>query len=232
MRTTTYEVKLKFIAPILGSQPTDKEIASKFIAKKKGLDQLPREDDELLPEALEKGTTVFYRTAAGEPAFMNYQVLGFLKEAGRILSDRSMDVPGRRMPKNLRAKVSQLVSVSPRVIPITMPNGQNWEDALEILERPLRAETAQGPRTALAMSEMFPEGCTLTFGLEVIDGKATNPDETPVRGRKTAKPAVADDIIDKEVLSEILSYGYMHGLGQWRGSGAYGNFIYEITCQD
>lgn len=229
MKTSAYKVVVKFIAPILGSQPTDKEIASKFIAKRKGLDQLPREDDELLPEALEKGTTVFYRTADGSPAFMNYQLLGFLKEAGRILSDRSMDVKGRRMPKNLRSKVAQLVSVSPRIIPIVMPNGQNWEDAMDILQRPLRAETAQGPRTALAMSEQLPEGCTITFGLEVIDGKANDPEEAPVRGRK---PAKADDLIDKEVLHEILSYGYMHGLGQWRGSGAYGNFIFELTSQD
>lgn len=205
MKTKTYKVTLKFSTPILGSQSADPEITSKFAAKRAGLDEPIVGSDECLPDDIDKGTTVFQRVPAGrphagEPCFVNYQVLGFLKEAGKVLNGK---VEGG--VKNLRSKVASYIQVVDRHIPITPPNGKPITELIDYLERPLRAETMQGPRTALARSEMLPEGCSITFGLEVIDSEIT-----------------------LAVLHDLFSYGWMRGLGQWRASGAYGTFSYTI----
>lgn len=204
MKTETYRLKVIFLTPVLGSQPGDPELASAFIAKKKGLDALPMQDDELLPEALEKGTTTFHRVPGKplQPALMNYQLLGFLKEAGKVLNGR---VEGN--VKALRSKVEQRIAVSPRVLPLNLPKGEDWGP--EYLERPLRAETMQGPRVTLARSEIIPEGTWFECGLEVIEGE-----------------------IGEAVLRDLLDYGYMRGLGQWRNSGAYGTFRYELEKEE
>lgn len=195
MQTETYHVKLIFLTEILGSQPT-REVASEFIAAKNGY-ELAEDEAASLPEALERGTTVFYRYPGTEqPAFRDYQIKGFLKEAGRVGSGK------QGLPKNLRSKIDNLVFVAPRWLRVTLPAG---EAEVEYLERPLRAETAQGPRVALVRSEMLPEGCVIEFGLEVLPGE-----------------------ISENVLRELLDYGFYKGLGQWR-NGGYGRFRYELT---
>jgi hypothetical protein len=201
MKTDTYKLKVTFLTPVLGSQPGDPELASAFIAKKKGMEYTPMQNDELLPEALEKGTTTFHRVPGNpfQPALMNYQLLGFMKEAGKVLNGK---VEGG--VKALRSKVEQRIAVSPRVLPLVMPAGTDWGP--EYLERPLRAETMQGPRVTLARSEIIPEGTYFECGLEVIEGE-----------------------ISEAVLRDLLDYGYMRGLGQWRNSGAYGTFRYQLT---
>lgn len=195
MNTETYRLKVTFLTPVLGSQPT-REIATEFIAKKNGFDTLPEDEVEMLPDALEKGTTVFHRMPDGGPAMMNYHVLGFFKESGQV---QNGEVPGK--VKNLRSKVSKRVFVTPRKLPLVLPDGSE----IEYLERPLRAETMQGPRVALARSEMLPEGTSFTCGLTVMSGEIT-----------------------EDVLRELLDYGYFRGFGQWRTSGSFGTFRYEL----
>lgn len=194
MRTTTYKLKIILLTPLLGAQST-REVATEFIAKKAGI-EIQQDELEMLPEALERGTTVFHRDAAGIPCLRNYQILGFLKASAQVQNGR---VTGE--VKNLRSKVGNQVFVSPIVLPI-----KNVGE-IDYLERPLRAETAQGPRIALARSEQIPEGAIIECGLEVMDGGG----------------------ITEEVLRELLDYGYFRGLGQWRNSGAYGTFRYELT---
>jgi hypothetical protein len=198
MKTDSYRLNVTFLTPVLGSQPT-REIATEFIAKKNGFEALPEGEAELLPDALERGTTVFHRLPDGRPALMAYHLLGFLKEAGKVQNGK---VSGG--VKNLRAKVSQSVFISPRFLPLNVP-----AEEIDYLERPLRAETAQGPRVALARSEMLPEGTSFTCGLEVLCGEIT-----------------------EDVLRDLLDYGYFRGLGQWRNSGSYGTFRYELIREE
>lgn len=202
MKTTSYQVTIIFLTPVLGSQPSDPEIASKFIAKRKGLEMNPEGEDELLPEAIERGTTVFHRTPGDElrPCLLNYQLLGFLKEAARVQNGR---VAGG--VKNLRAKVEQNVFVSPRILPLNVPTGGE----IDYLERPLRAETARGPMVTLARSEMLPEGTWFKAGIQMLDGP-----------------------VSEEILHELFDYGFYRGLGLWRNSGAYGTFRYELIKED
>ena len=203
MKTIGFKLEVEFLTPVLGSQPANKTLASEFIAKRKGLESLPENQDELLPEAVEKGTTVFYRNPADEeqPAMLNYQVLGFLKASAQVQNGR---VEGG--VKALRSKVENNIFVSPRVIPLVLPaNGE-----MDYLERPLRAETMQGPRVTLARSEMLPEGTRFQCGVEILAGGAVNED----------------------VLRDLLDYGYYRGLGQWHNSGSYGTFRYTLTRED
>lgn len=203
LKTSTYKLKITLLTPMLGSQPT-REIATEFIAGRAGI-KLPEDEEKYLPDELERGTTVFHRVN-DQPALLNYQVLGFIKAAGQVLNGKvgrgRKDGEG---VKNLRSKLASAVFVQPRVIPLRLPEGGE----IEYLERPLRASTAQGERVALARSEMVPEGTTLELHLEVLDGE-----------------------ISEDVLRDLLDYGYYRGLGQWRGSGAYGTFRYELERED
>ncbi len=193
MRTTTYKLKIIMLTPMLGSQST-REVATEFIAKKNGF-EYGQDELEMLPDALERGTTVFHRDAQGRPVMRNYQILGFLKASAQVQNGK---VAGG--VKALRSKVGNQVFISPIVLPI------KFDGDVDYLERPLRAETAQGPRVALARSEQIPEGAVIECGLEVMDGE-----------------------LSEEVLRDLLDYGYYRGLGQWRNSGAYGTFRYELV---
>ena len=126
-------------------------------------------------------------------------IKGFLKNAGKVLNGKT-----ERGIRNLRSKVNDLVFVQPRFIKINTPEGSY----IDYLERPLRAETTQGPRVALARSEMLPEGSSVKFNLAVIPGD-----------------------ISEDVLRELFDYGFRMGIGQFR-NGDYGQFIYELEKQE
>jgi hypothetical protein len=195
MNKTKYHVKVTFITPVLGAQPT-RDVASEYIASKveETAGQLPDDEWASLPESLEKGTTVFHKFSNGQPLFFDYQFKGFLKEAGRLFN-------GLRGVRALRSKIDNMVFVEPRQIAIHLPEG----GMIDYLERPLRAETAQGPRVALARSEKLPEGTWFECDLQVYDGPITD-----------------------EILRDLLTYGADKGLGQWR-NGGYGRFTFEFV---
>ena len=73
-----------------------------------------------------------------------------------------------------------------------------------ILVRPLRAQTAQGPRVALARSIALPAGSHMTFELDV------------------------QGVVSKALLTDWLDHGRNHGFGQWR-TGGFGAFTYELS---
>jgi hypothetical protein len=195
MNITRYKIKCTFITPVLGAQPTI-EVASEYIAARheeiSGI--LPDDEARSLPQELERGTTVFHKDEQGMPVFWDYQIKGFIKEAAKTFN-------GLNGVKALRSKVSSLVFVTPRRILLNAPGGLQ---SITYCERPLRGETAQGPRVALARSEQLPEGTWFEIVLEVIDGP-----------------------IDREILAELFDYGKYNGLGQWR-SGSKGRFTFEM----
>jgi hypothetical protein len=194
MEIKQYHLKITFITPVLGAQP-QRDIAKDHLGKRfeEGGGQLP--DDELatLDEELERGTTAFHKLPDGQPIFYDYQLKGFIKEAGRIFN-------GLRGVKGLKSKLNNFLFVTPRQIPLVMPDGA----VIEYLERPLRAETMRGPRVAIARSEMLPAGTWFECRLEVYDGPIT-----------------------KDIIVDLLSYGTRQGLGQWR-NGGWGKFEFEL----
>ena len=109
------------------------------------------------------------------------------------------EVPGSECSKitNYKKKIDGLVFPHPRKI--------YYELAGDVgeLERPLRGQTAKGERVSLATSETVPDGSSMTFDIQLLVPK--------MRG----------------AIIEMLDYGVLRGLGQWRNSGK-GRFTYEI----
>lgn len=197
MEQTKYQLRLTVTEPLLGTQP-QKDIATEFIqvkAREQGLDVA--DEQATLPEMLEKGTTVFHKLN-GQPIYYDYHIKGFLKESANI--QNGMKNEEGASVKALRSKVDNLVFVTPRRIALHVPDGA----PITYLERPLRAQTMQGPRVSLARSEMLPVGTWLECEVTVLG------------------------VFSEKMLRALLDYGQWKGLGQWR-NGSYGRFSYELS---
>lgn len=192
--------------PILGSQPANPEIHSAYVASKAQNTEKGAEETGMLPELSpdEKGTTVFLRYSDGGLCVSQHVIKGFLKEALTVLrSQIDITYP--------RAKVDDLVFVSPSYLRLYR-GGELIKEPDAKNERPLRAETMQGPRIGLACSEQVDEGWELTFTITMVE--------------QTPGPKSKGVPLSWEHIEMALDYGALKGLGQWR-NGAYGSFKWE-----
>ena len=197
MIMTTLKVKVTFDEEVLGTSAANPDIHREYIASN-GPNALTIEEEvEAIgaEETFEKSMTVFPRNKEGKPIAWDYQWKGFLKDAFGSLKK----IPGTECGKvkAYKKEIDGLIFVYPRAIPFELSGD------MDICQRPLRAQTAQGERVALASSETVPEGSTMTFEIKCL--------------LDTHIPAVI----------EALEYGAMRGFGQWRNSGK-GRFHYEI----
>lgn len=200
------KVKITFTEPVLGSAPNTKEIYSEYIAS--NAPDAPSRQEEVeslgVDEVEERGTTVFSRKD-DMPAIWDYQIRGFFKGAcgglqkakGRKTKLKSQSV------KAYKKIIDNNIFVFPRQIPLRLPEGMTLEDALTINQRPLRAQTAQGERIALASSEQLPSGTWFEITVGLVDASM------------------------EELVMEWLDFGELNGIGQWR-NGSHGRFEYEI----
>ena len=200
------KVKLTFTEPVLGTWPSNQNIAREFIASKSP-DAATIEDEvaALGADAVaDKGMTVFPRNEKGEPVLYDYQVKGFFKDScGMLGRIGGKSETGKKKAVNESGKITAykkvidgLIFVEPRMIPL------KFDGEIGDCQRPLRAQTAQGERVSLANSEEIPAGATCEF--EVL---------------------CMDDSHEKAVL-EWLDYGALRGIGQWRNSGK-GRAVWE-----
>lgn len=190
---------------LLGSSPSSKEIFSTFLVDKTKTTaerNAAREDVDNIIENDEKGTTIFYRDKNGGLILKGYHIKGFLKEAAKALKDQVN-------LKSYLSKVDTYVFVMEKNIPI-MRDGEQIMKPDGYLERPLRCETAQGPRVALSKSE------------EILDPWYVDVTIRVVENAGTAKSAP----IDMDMIEGFLDYGVMKGLLQWRNAG-HGSFEWE-----
>jgi len=211
MIKATYE--LTFNEPVLGSKPSNDEVFSDYIAanKQDGVDPEELEAAKAAQERVKESMTVFHRMEDGvTPMVWNYQIKGLAKESCGAL---------RRVEDTLSSKIASyktivdtLIFVAPRKIPLVLPEGGE----VGVFERPLRAETMQGPRVALAKSETVPAGTKMTFTVTFMANKVGK----------------ADKVVSlKEAFEEWLDYGELHGFGQFRGGG-YGVFTWREVKAD
>lgn len=206
MKGTVLKVRVSGTDPILGSIPRNKELYTKYIATKAAStanEGKAKGDVENVVDAND-GTTGFYRDLHNYPVLKGYQFKGFLKEAAKALKGQlKLGTPA--------SKIDNFVFVKERDIPLFREDGSRIEEPDGFLERPLRAETMQGPRVSLAKSEIINPSWVFEITLEVIANE------------KTAKsPAV-----DADLVKSLLDYGERKGLLQWRNA-RYGCFTYEI----
>lgn len=207
-----YHVKLTFTQPILGTATKDPEVYTTYVQAKQAENATKNGGAELTEAQLaeevaslpklaedkieEKGWTGFHEQD-GQPFLYDYLIKGFFKEACSALRR----VKGTRSEKITAYKkiIDGLVFAKPRRIFLVLPESAG----LGVLERPLRAQTAQGERVSLARSDMAPVGTMIEFDILVIGE------------------------VSEKLLREWLDYGSLKGLGQWR-NGGYGSFEYEM----
>ena len=97
--------------------------------------------------------------------------------------------------KAYKKEIDGLIFPEPRKIMF-----ENYE--MDICQRPLRAQTMQGERVALAMSEEIKAGASVTFEVRCFQESQL------------------------DLVREWLDYGAFRGIGQWRNSGK-GRFQWE-----
>ena len=193
----TLKVQITTTEEILGTASANPEIHEEFIASK--APDAPSRAEEVAAvgaeEVFEKGMTVFPRDKDGNPIAWDYQWKGFFKDACGMLRKVEKSECGKI--KAYKKEIDGLIFISPRQIPI------EFDGEVGICQRPLRAQTAQGERVALASSECIPAGAKMTFDIKML------------------VPA------HEKAIREMLDYGILRGFGQWRNSGK-GRFTYEI----
>jgi hypothetical protein len=193
------KVKLTLIEEALGTKAANKQVFADFIASKAPDDDKRKEELDTAEHREEAGTTIFH-TQGGIPGIWDYQVKGFFKDACGAMN--RFDKEARNGLEKLAAyktKIDGCIFVFPRFIPFILPEGGE----IGLCERPLRADTAQGPRVSLVRSETVPPGSAVEFSLQIL----------------------AKDLLP--YVMAWLAYGELRGLGQWRNSGK-GRFSAEI----
>jgi len=189
-------VELEFIDDILGSWPSNPYLAEDYIASL-APDAETREEEiaNLGTEAVtEKSKTIFPRNADGVPCLMAHQIKGFFKEACKALSGNKEYLSSKI--KAYKKEINTRIFVTPKYI--TLDKMENVYD----FQRPLRAQTPQGERIALANSETASAGVVVRFTVQTICKE------------------------DLDLVREWLDYGDLMGLGQWRNAG-YGRFTWR-----
>lgn len=194
MNINKKKYRATFTEGLLATKPNDEAVHETYVAAKRAegaaQDELDAAAKALAEvERLEKGCTVFHRNADGKPIVWDYQLKGFLKDAIKAL---------RRDPKsacsslkNYKGVIDGSVFVKPRQIVLQLPEGKS----LGTCQRPLRAQTMQGERVALAQSEEAPAGTVIEF--EVM----------------TMTPGL------DAILEECWEYAQFRFMGAWRNSG-------------
>lgn len=192
------------ISPILGSQPANAAVRTKWIASKAPNDELKEEETALFREREDDGLRVFLRDTQEKDAIMiyDYVLRGYFKSAFTgLVSQLKILQPA--------SKVDRYLFVGPRILYILRDGDRIYEED-DILERPLRAMTAQGPRNTLMSSEMVLDPWEIEFEVTLL----------PNTGTKLSAP------ITWEAVESALEYGQLMGLGGWR-TGGQGRFEFE-----
>lgn len=220
-------IKVSFLEPALGTAPNDKEVYTNYIASKAPDAQGIEEEINAIgiEGVAEQGMTVFPRINFDKdrPGFWPYQVKGFFKSAQQALNDMVPNKEDRKKKNSgylstYKRKIDTLIFVKAinarwtryktagtdkQLIEIHLPEGGE----ITACERPLRAQTMQGERVALAKSEAVPECSWMEFDVKILDPNL------------------------EEYLGEWLEFGAYNGLGQWRNSGK-GSFVYWMYDMD
>jgi len=192
-----YNIVLTFTQPVLGAVSKDKELYTTYIAGKKALtdEELAKELESV--ENIEQRGWYGFHMEDGKPFLLAYVIKGFFKSAcsslRRIKDSRSQKLTA------YKKVVDGLIFAYPQKLFLTMPPGAE----ITPIERPLRAQTAQGERITLVRSDSCPPGTTVEFALDVLG------------------------VVSRPLLIDWLDYGERVGIGAWRSSDK-GQFVYTL----
>lgn len=176
---------------------------SNYIANKAATAKKGEQETVMLPTDLQKrNLTVFLRDRGGVVCVCDYVIKGFLKEAVTAMKSQVNIANGK-------SKIDNLVLIEPAYIHLCR-DGEELDCADGDFERPLRAMTMQGPRVSVTASEYVDPEWTMTFSLTLLENESTKKSEA----------------LTFAMIEELLNYGYIKGLGQWR-NGQNGRFTWE-----
>lgn len=193
-------VRVTFFEEVLGTCANDPEIHDNFIAHNAPDAPSRAEEIEALGtgEVIERGMTVFPRMEDGlTPFIWDYQIKGFFKDSCSAL--RSVVGSESKKIKAYKKVIDGNIFIKERKIPF-----RNF-GRIGDCQRPLRGQTAQGERIALAHSETVPAGTFVEF--TILCHKHEKYDLMAV-------------------VQEWLDFGELRGMLQWRNSGK-GRFHWE-----
>ncbi len=188
-------VRLTFVDELLGTCANNKDIYGDYIASKNpdGITMAEEIENIGEEEVKEKGKTIFAKNKQGKPILYSYQIKGFFKSACKAM--KAVNGTRSHEVKAYKGKIDQLIFVWPNAEDKTSREILIHTNTISECQRPLRADTAQGPRVAIAYSESIPAGAYVEFDIEVLDPK------------------------DMDLVREWLNYGIYNGLCQWRNAG-------------
>jgi hypothetical protein len=223
------KIEITFTERLLGTIPP-RDAWEKFVLSKAPVpddsDVLEEVDTVIGGDKNEGLVTRFHRDPDGI-YLLDYQIKGFLKEGANVLKeslenarggrasgkrgrskgaevssgegqqDRSV-LPGKGIA-GAKSKIDNFVFVFPRYIFLQ-------EKADGKFARPLRAQTAQGPRVSMAVSEYVEAGRTIEITIDILPGC------------EIGWPAI----------ERILDYGAYKGIGQFR-NGSFGRFTWKYV---
>jgi len=159
--------------------------------------------------AEEKRATVFLRDKEGWPMISGHMILGNLKENLSNITNN-----GDKSITKYKSQVKEMMALDAKTVEHFL---RPSEDVLKdksgkpiLEERAIRFSGPKGEVTALAASEVIPEGTEYNFHLRVRRGSPIN----------------------KKTLAKLFDLGKNNGLGQWRGSGHKGAFFFRIKQVD
>ena len=201
------KVRITFTEEILGTASGDPKLHEEFVASK-APDAMSMEEEVAalgVDEVVRNGMTVFPRDDQGRPFLWDYQIKGFFKDACSMLSRcGGKDSSGKKAEVNESSKIKAykkiidgLIFVNPRRIPFI------FDGQVGSCQRPLRAQTAQGERIAIANSETVPAGASIDVEIVLLNSEY------------------------EAAVIEWLDYGALRGIGCWRNASK-GRFEYQI----
>ena len=201
------KVRITFTEEILGTASGDPKLHEEFVASKAPNAQSMEEEVAALgvDEVVRNGMTVFPRDDQGRPFLWDYQIKGFFKDACSMLSRcGGKDSNGKKAEVNESSKIKAykkiidgLIFVNPRRIPFI------FDGQVGSCQRPLRAQTAQGERIAIANSETVPAGAYIDAEIVLLSSEY------------------------EAAVIEWLDYGALRGIGCWRNASK-GRFEYQL----
>lgn len=193
-----FKFKITFVEPILGTQPGSGTPATDHITNK------AIKDGADVDDIAEQALTLPQQLEKGTTGFYRDPETGVPIMYGYHVKAMLKNAAGSLNVKGeaLEPKVIKQVFVMSRRMDMIGTAG-------EPLERPLRTTTPQGfTQTALARSEQMLAGTYFEGVIRCIPTKKFTP--------------------DFDFLDMLFNYGQFAGMLQWRNSGLYGQFEYEL----
>ena len=196
MTGLTMKVRLTFTEDLLGTSTNNRKLYEEYIASKAPTEDAMEEEVEALGAEAEPERQM---TIFWRDEDGNPFLFDYqIKGFFKDSCKALKKVPGTLSSKTkaYRQDIDGLVFPNPRKIPIHLSGD------IGICDRPLRASTPQGERVAISVSESCPSGSWIEFEIECL-----------------TEPMY-------DLIPELLDYGRLRGLGQWRNSGK-GRFTWE-----